>query len=231
MSTKAELMRRLEGHVARLEGGELSGDAHKRARKRIMAKIGAIKRELSKWQDEKTSAAPVATSRPPRPTGDAGRAERTKAIGVNSEQTANRADDMDVESGGHGVAAERKRAIKGVESSMKQKIQGESSERKGKRRKVDLERATSQPAPVKSTDSEATMLSLEMAALAPPMDKAKRKKKLKHLNTQLSQLAQRKQLAAALKAFTKAEKSGLVDAHTYETIKSMPLPLYTSVES
>jgi hypothetical protein len=54
---------------------------------------------------------------------------------------------------------------------------------------------------------------LEMT-LGPPTGKAKRKKKIKHVNAQLAQLAQRKQLAAALRAFSKAQKKGLIDAHS-----------------
>lgn len=47
MSAYGDLVARLAAHVARLESGELDGEANKRARKRVQAKIGACKKELA----------------------------------------------------------------------------------------------------------------------------------------------------------------------------------------
>jgi hypothetical protein len=218
MASYGDLVARLAAHAARLESGELDGEANKRARKRVQAKIGACKKELAAL-----GGGPVATG---GGVGAAGSGGGRGNIGGSSVAHASSGQvSGHSSSSGGGVGADGGAVVSSPKAHVNAGGAAELSSRKakshpapddgggganpspqdgnsGKRRRVEPTadggaRSSSsvaidgaRGADTKGNSEQAGRAHAVTAAfaLAAPTGKLARKKKLKQLNSQLSQV-------------------------------------------
>ena len=211
-----DLQGRLDVQVARLSSGELAG----RVKKRVMAKIGDIKKQIAAYQlQHQSRASSVENGRPthgsaaqsPASTaGTAATAGGSGGSGSSKRDAKRRRKDGSFDGGASTHASSDKAALHAL-LGVGQADGGEGAGGVA---------ATSVAAV--STAAAGTVQQQPLSGRAEKRgraeEKQKRKKKTLHLNRQLADLAQRKQLKEASKAFRRGVRQGVVDVHSYTNL-------------
>eukprot|EP00041_Stephanoeca_diplocostata_P040591 m.1640049 g.1640049 ORF g.1640049 m.1640049 type:complete len:963 (+) comp39393_c0_seq1:283-3171(+) len=188
-----DLLSRYMTQVARVESGTLDSNENKRVRKRVLMKIGAMKKQLT------TLGIPIPTSKLKAPVATIPTETNGNVVSTATVPTSK--DDL--------TQRPKKRArVSGtaVKESVDNACQEDSDSQSVFTDAVSIQASTFQ------------VLESIPGGQDAGLSKSQRKKRILKLNQQLAALAQRKQLRQAQKVFTKAARKKLVDAHTYSNM-------------
>ena len=227
-----DLTARLDVQVARLSSGELDGQ--KRVKKRVMAKIGDIKRQIAAYGGT-TSGGAGEQEEPPR--GRSSSSSSSLSLlnkgGNNEKRDAKRKRNDDVGDGKGAAAANAPGSTSNGKGALFALLGvgggggaagggGGGGRGEGGVGGANAPGAATSPASAGSAQPQQAPqeppLSGRAAKRVRAEEKQKRKKKTLHLNRQLADLAQRKQLKEASKAFRRGVRQGVADVHSYTNL-------------